>query len=413
MKIQDLIHVSSKLPLTRGAWSIQSGMEHLIKVDSKFVQLFEEFGIPSHYNHEYVSMTSSSMDSENLSPNDPFNSLLKTIIFQQLSAKASQPILDRFIGACGGTHYLTPAQVQQCKFGTILVDGKNKITANCVVSGLSQSKANYIQDLARHFSDDQLLKSTDFHSISDEALYEKLIVVKGLGPWSVHMFMLFQLQRSDVLPIGDLGVRRGLCHFFNLASPAYLTMTNAKSKYSIELQEKCTSWSPYSSLASSLMWKLSDKLTQPKWKADKNDSVKDISEIKVKDGEDLILMTANNKNSIDTSIDVIKNQNNKISKNTSVKRSKGRPSASKDAVIIAPTQSHTAIVDMITKSTTEISVTLPSNPINDEIPRKRRKASTVTSDAVTAAATTSVHTDTTAAAASESIMKTRKSKRSV
>ena len=247
MLIKDLLQYSSKLPLTRSSWSIKHGIEHLIQVDENFIPLFEEFGI----SERFVAFLGPEFKA------DAFRTLLKTIVCQQVSDKSAMSIFARFMDACvgGEEKLIQPHHVLESRFETIIIDNKNKVTINGKVSGLSTSKAAYIQDLARHFNDENLLKNLDFHSVSEEVIYDKLIAVKGLGPWSVHMFMLHHVQKSDVLPIGDLGVRRGLCHFFGYPLNYFET-----KPHQMEISKLCSSWSPYSSLASLLMWSLSGKL---------------------------------------------------------------------------------------------------------------------------------------------------------
>jgi DNA-3-methyladenine glycosylase II len=93
------------------------------------------------------------------------------------------------------------------------VDGKNKVTVNNVVVGLSNAKASYIQSLTEHFLDTSLLKDVDFDRLSDEDLCVKLKAVKGLGEWSVHMFMIFYLHRQDVFPVGEYTTTTVLSNF--------------------------------------------------------------------------------------------------------------------------------------------------------------------------------------------------------
>jgi 3-methyladenine DNA glycosylase/8-oxoguanine DNA glycosylase len=90
----------------------------------------------------------------------------------------------------------------------IYVDGKKKISINGIICGLSESKLKYIQDLTDHFLDSTKLLHVNLHELNDIDLRNKLLNVKGLGLWSVDMFMLFDLHRSNILPIGDIAVGR-------------------------------------------------------------------------------------------------------------------------------------------------------------------------------------------------------------
>lgn len=91
-------------------------------------------------------------------------------------------------------------------------------------------------------------------SLSDEELFNKLVAVKGLGPWSVQMYMMFQLHRANVLAPGDLGIRRGLCLFHGQSVTHF-----ESAKQQLEIPKVCASWQPYSTLGCWYMWRLSEQ----------------------------------------------------------------------------------------------------------------------------------------------------------
>lgn len=122
-----------------------------------------------------------------------FESLVSSVISQQLATAAARTIRQRFILECGK---VTPKNV--AKMDEEQLRG----------AGLSAAKAKTIQGLATAALD----KSIDFnklHEADDQHVYEKLTSLWGIGPWTVDMFMMFQLGRLDIWPVGDLGVRRG------------------------------------------------------------------------------------------------------------------------------------------------------------------------------------------------------------
>lgn len=123
-----------------------------------------------------------------------------------------------------------------------------------MLCGLSEQKYKYIISLTEHFMDCNKLKNVNFNNITDEELFNKLIQVKGLGAWSIHMFMIFQLYRNNILPTGDLAVRRGICILNNLPLKSY---ENGK-KSENELKLKYKHWEPYSTIASIYMWDISN-----------------------------------------------------------------------------------------------------------------------------------------------------------
>jgi DNA-3-methyladenine glycosylase II len=117
-------------------------------------------------------------------------------------------------------------------------------------AGVSRQKAGYLRDLAQHVVDGSL----DFEGIgdaADEEVAERLTAVKGIGEWSAHMFLMFQLGRPDVLPVGDLGVRTGM-------RIAYGLEETPGPKEALTIGEP---WAPYRSVASWYMWRAAETVT--------------------------------------------------------------------------------------------------------------------------------------------------------
>lgn len=111
--------------------------------------------------------------------------------------------------------------------------------------GISARKASYLHDLSRNFLEGGLSDAA-IKLMEDEKLMSALTAVKGIGVWSVHMFMIFALHRPDVLPVGDLGVRKGFSKLYglkDLPTPA-------------EMERLSAPWRPYRSLGAWYMWRL-------------------------------------------------------------------------------------------------------------------------------------------------------------
>ncbi|XP_044482331.1 DNA-3-methyladenine glycosylase 1-like isoform X2 [Mangifera indica] len=198
----------------------------------------------------------------------PFLSLVKSILYQQLAYKAAKSIYDRFLSLLGGED-------------KVLADAVISISAQRLRElGVSFRKASYIHDLADKYmkgilSDDLILQ------MDDEMLFKMLTSVKGVGPWSVHMFMMFSLHKPDVLPVSDLGVRKGVQALYGLKElPGALKM-----------EEVCEKWRPYRSVGAWYMWRLMeakgtspngstglDGCTDPKCKWIKRDDCQSIRE---------------------------------------------------------------------------------------------------------------------------------------
>jgi DNA-3-methyladenine glycosylase II len=125
---------------------------------------------------------------------DPLASLARAIVFQQLATRAAAAIHGRFVAAIGGA--VTPE--------AILATEVSKLRA----AGLSAAKATSITDLATKVADGTV-PLDDVASLDDDEIVERLTTVRGIGRWTAEMFLLFELQRPDVWPVDDLGIRHG------------------------------------------------------------------------------------------------------------------------------------------------------------------------------------------------------------
>ncbi|GAU34970.1 hypothetical protein TSUD_313010 [Trifolium subterraneum] len=133
----------------------------------------------------------------------PFLALTRSILYQQLAFKAGTSIYTRFIALCGGEAGVVP--------DTVLALNAQQLRQ----IGVSGRKASYLHDLARKYQNG-ILSDSAIVNMDDKSLFTMLTMVNGIGSWSVHMFMIFSLHRPDVLPINDLGVRKGVQILYNL-----------------------------------------------------------------------------------------------------------------------------------------------------------------------------------------------------
>jgi 3-methyladenine DNA glycosylase/8-oxoguanine DNA glycosylase len=160
---------------------------------------------------------------------DPFKALTRAIVGQQLSAKAAATIFSRF-EALFDT-FPTPAQVL-----AVPVDRLRGV-------GLSSQKLGYLRDLCRRIVEGELPLDV-LDRMDDEAVIENLMQVKGIGRWTAEMFLIFRLQRPDVLPVGDLGIVKAVQRAYKLRkapSPDRLTRIGE-------------AWRPYRSVACWYLW---------------------------------------------------------------------------------------------------------------------------------------------------------------
>lgn len=159
-----------------------------------------------------------------------FETLVRSIVYQQLSGKVASVIFGRLVAAAGGK--LTPASILKLR------------PARMRSVGLSAQKTAYIRDLARHTRNGHVVFE-DLPALSDQQVIEQLTTVKGIGVWTAHMFLIFALQRPDVLPTGDLGIRSAIRKAYGLADlpkPA-------------EIETLAKPWRPYCSVASWYLWR--------------------------------------------------------------------------------------------------------------------------------------------------------------
>jgi DNA-3-methyladenine glycosylase II len=163
-----------------------------------------------------------------------FDTLVGSVISQQLSTKAAATIQARFVALYPSAKRLDPALI------------KDTPDADLRAVGLSFQKAAYIKDLAAK-THDKTLRLDRMPKMADDEIIEMLTQVKGIGVWTVHMFLIFSLGRLNVLPTGDLGIRKGvqnLYGFDHLPDAAEIEAIAAENK-----------WSPYCSVASWYLWR--------------------------------------------------------------------------------------------------------------------------------------------------------------
>jgi DNA-3-methyladenine glycosylase II len=167
---------------------------------------------------------------------DPLTTLARAIVGQQISVKAAQTIWERFTTAAGaGGGPLDARRVSRMRRDSL---------RRC---GLSERKADYLRDLARHFATGALDPAA-WPALDDEALIERLTGVEGIGRWTAEMFLIFHELRTDVFPIGDIGLQKAIARHYNdgerLAGEA--------------LHAIAAPWRPWRSVATWYLWRSLD-----------------------------------------------------------------------------------------------------------------------------------------------------------
>ena len=193
-------------------------LRHLNNVDQRMGKLIDKFGPP---NFNLI--------------NNYYESLIRSIVYQQLSGKAASIIYERFLDLFVFDIYPEPKDILAVSIETLRS------------SGLSYQKVNYIRDLSEKWQDGTM-NLTDIDSMTDEEISSELIKVKGIGQWTADMFLMFTLGRPDVFPFGDLGIQKGVMILTNMNR-----LPTQK-----EMERKTKKWQPYRTVAAWYLWKLVD-----------------------------------------------------------------------------------------------------------------------------------------------------------
>lgn len=198
---------------------MDKAINHLSKSDPHLMVLVEAYPKPEFEPHTNY-----------------YHELVDSIISQQLSVKAARTIEGRFKDLFDGD-FPSPEQILE------------KDVEELRAVGLSRPKARYIQDLAMKILDGEVQFDTLDH-LSNQEIIDELTKVKGIGAWTVHMFLMFCMGRLDVLPTGDLGIRNGVMKLYELKT--------VPEPSEIEAIATKNNWHPYESVASWYIWQSLD-----------------------------------------------------------------------------------------------------------------------------------------------------------
>lgn len=168
-----------------------------------------------------------------------FTTLARSIVFQQVSGAAATTMLTRLTAAAGRGGKLSPRKILE-----LGVEGMRPC-------GISRQKASYLMDLSERTQSRKVTFSR-LAELPDDEVIAHLTQVKGIGVWTVHMFLMFALQRHDVLPTGDLGVRNAIWKAYSLETPPSPQ----------EMLRIAEPWRPYASVASWYLWRSLDGMAE-------------------------------------------------------------------------------------------------------------------------------------------------------
>jgi DNA-3-methyladenine glycosylase II len=169
---------------------------------------------------------------------DAFTTLARSIVGQQISVKSAQAVWDRFVAAMpGAVTPLQPENLLRLPIGDLRL------------AGLSARKAEYLNDLARHFAAG-LVREHEWAQMPDEAIIKQLVEIRGVGRWTAEMFLIFHLMRADVLPLDDAGLIKGISVNYFSGEPVSRA----------EAREVGDAWAPYRTVATWFIWRSLDPL---------------------------------------------------------------------------------------------------------------------------------------------------------
>ena len=166
---------------------------------------------------------------------DPFTTLARAIVGQQISVSAAQAVWDRMLIAVGKK--VTPAR--------ILAAMPEALRA----AGLSGRKVEYIRDLADHFASGRL-HADQWRDMDDESVIRELSTIRGIGRWTAEMFLIFNMIRPDILPLDDIGLIKAISLNYFSGEPV--------SRH--EAREVAANWAPWRTVATWYMWRSIDPI---------------------------------------------------------------------------------------------------------------------------------------------------------
>ena len=194
-------------------------LEQVLQKDPVVSGLYQKLGLPPSYKEK-----------------DIYNALIRSIIGQQLSILAARTIYQRFLGLFDGPPdpqnvlEMDPLRFRQC--------------------GLSNQKAQYVRNVAGFFNQESLMEA-DWKAMPDQEIIDLLVRIKGVGLWTVQMLLMFPLDRPDIFPVDDLGIRSQMKKLYGLE-------LEGRALYSA-LTRIAEGWQPYRTIVSKLIWMSKDE----------------------------------------------------------------------------------------------------------------------------------------------------------
>lgn len=174
---------------------------------------------------------------------DPFTTLARSVVGQQVSVKAATAVWERLVALCGTDPQDTRAPLSLDAAVALTKDQLKGI-------GLSARKVEYVQDLALHFHEGKV-HVAQWEGMDDEAIIEELIDIRGIGRWTAEMFLIFHLMRPNVLPLDDAGLIKAISQNYFSGEPVSRA----------EARDIAEAWAPYRTVGTWYLWRSLDPQT--------------------------------------------------------------------------------------------------------------------------------------------------------
>lgn len=261
--VQDLFDKSCIVDTTtKNGWCLKEGMNHVLEADKsrELAAIVQRKGLPAIYGIvegaacRHSKAAKDGIASSANKPQNCFQSLCRIIAGQQLAGSAARAVWRRLV-----EHVEANTTEAQLTPSTVLALAGQGMEAHLQKpAGLSGAKGRSIVALSQAFHEGNLTEEfLTSPSSSEEDIRSKLLAVRGIGPWTCDMFLMFYLEKGNVFPIGDLGVRKGIAKFFGLKGRGYKgSLCQKKDK---EMMETVMApYRPYQSLVTYYMWTVAD-----------------------------------------------------------------------------------------------------------------------------------------------------------
>ncbi|MEQ1828304.1 MAG: hypothetical protein ABL921_20255 [Pirellula sp.] len=167
---------------------------------------------------------------------EPYEALVRAVSHQQLHGKAAESILQRLTGRFPEQSFPTPQQLSRMR------------VTSYRACGFSQAKSDAIRGIARGYLQGTVPDRSTAETMDNEELISMLTQLRGIGTWTVEMFLIFTMGRLDVMPVDDFGVRAGLMHLYELG----------EMPKKAEFAKRTDAWSPFRSVGAWYLWRLAD-----------------------------------------------------------------------------------------------------------------------------------------------------------